>query len=292
MLTTRAASISSAHPLWPALALGVVQGLTEFLPVSSSGHLVVGAHLLEFVTPSLLFDVLLHVGTLLPVVWYYRADLWAVLVTVGRLGRTPIGEQWRNERGLRLLVAVAIGTLPTAVMGATLNDLFERLFSSPRAVGVAFLVTGGILMLSRLGAGGKRGEGPEPADSHLSLTPLRALLVGVAQGCAITPGISRSGTTITACLLLGIERTMAARFSFLLSIPAILGAVALHLREVQGTEGELWGVYLAGTLLAAATGYLALRWLVHLVRRGAMHRFSYYLWPLGVAVLVHSCWVA
>lgn len=289
MLTTPAASLSSVNPLWPALALGIVQGLTEFLPVSSSGHLVVGAHLLGFVTPSLLFDVLLHVGTVLPVVWLYRADLWAVLVSVGRLGRAPVGELWR-ERGLRLLVAVAIGTLPTAAMGATLNDLFERLFSSPRAVGVAFLVTGGILMLSRLGAAAKRGEGPEPADSHLGLTPLRALLVGVAQGCAITPGISRSGTTITACLLLGIERTMAARFSFLLSIPAILGAAALHLREVRVSEGELWGVYLAGTLLAAATGYLALRWLVRLVRRGAMHRFSYYLWPLGVAVLAHSLW--
>lgn len=273
--------------LWSALLLGFIQGLTEFLPVSSSGHLVVGSHLLPFAQPSLLFDVLLHVGTLVPVVWLYRRDIWSILASIGRLGRSPLGVLWREDRGLRLMVAVAIGTVPTALMGATLNDLFERLFSSLFVVGVTFLVTGGILMLSRLKSAGT--DAPEPEDSHLGLTPTVAFLVGVAQGCAITPGISRSGTTITVGLLLGVERTMAARLSFLLSIPAILGAVALHLMKAQLLGGGVIFVYLAGTLVAAASGYLALRWLVALVRQGTFHRFSYYLWPLGAAVLAYSC---
>ena len=270
--------------LWPSLVLGLVQGLTEFLPVSSSGHLVLGQHLLRFSPPSLLFDITLHVGTLLPVVWLYRADLWAILRSLGRLGQAR--RAWQEDRGLRLLVCVALGTLPTGLMGAALNDLFERLFSSPAVVGVMFLITGGILMASRLSRAPQTDE--EPADSHLTLTPLRALAVGVAQGLAITPGISRSGTTISAALLLGIERTMAARFSFLLAIPAILGAVALHARHVGSADRGLLPIYLAGALVAAASGYLALKWLVGLVRRGALCRFAYYLWPLGIGVLIYT----
>ena len=272
------------HLLLPAVALGVVQGLTEFLPVSSSGHLVLGSHLLQFAEPSLLFDIVLHVGTLLPVVWLYRADLWDMLRGLG--GVVAPARAWREERGFRLLACVAIGTLPTAVMGAGLNDLFERLFSSPTVVGVTFLITGGILMASRLACQPTTGD--EPGDSHLGLTPSRALLVGLAQGLAITPGISRSGSTITASLLLGVERNMAARFSFLLSIPAILGAVALHLSKAQlGQSMVLLWTYLGGALAAAVSGYFALRWLVRLVRRGSFHRFAYYLWPLGLTVLAY-----
>lgn len=275
--------LSASHPLLPALLLGLVQGLTEFLPVSSSGHLVVGSHLLRFTAPSLLFDVVLHVGTLLPVLWLYRVDLWGMLRGLG--GVAAPARAWREDRGFRLGACVVIGTLPTALMGALLEDLFERLFSSPVVVGVTFLVTGAILMTSRLAR--QPAATDEPADSHLGLTPLRALLVGVAQGLAITPGISRSGTTITCGLLLGIERTMAARLSFLLSIPAILGAVVLQLRKLEPAGGSalLW-IYAAGALAAALSGYLALRWLVRLVRRGSFHRFAYYLWPLGLAVLV------
>lgn len=280
------AVVPSSQVLWPTLLLGLIQGLTEFLPVSSSGHLVVGSHLLPL-KPSLLLDVILHVGTLLPVLWLYRAELLEILVALGRVfGKARLAQLWQTDRGLRLAVCVVIGTLPTALMGGLLNDLFERLFSSPAVVGVTFLITGGILMstLIRRGAG----SAEEPADSHLGLTPLRGLLVGLAQGCAITPGISRSGTTIAAALLLGVDRTMAARFSFLLSIPAIAGAVALHLRKATlAGNGELV-VYVAGAAAAAVSGYLALRLLVGLVRRGGMHWFALYLWPLGIAVLVWS----
>lgn len=275
----------ATRALWPALLLGLIQGLTEFLPVSSSGHLVVGSHLLPLHEPSLLFDVILHVGTLLPVLWLYRAELAQIVAALGRLvTKRSKAALWREDRGLRLAVCVAIGTVPTALMGALLEDLFERLFSSPTVVGVTFIVTGGILIstLIRRGAG----VAEEPADSHLGLTPLRALVVGVAQGCAITPGISRSGTTIAAALLLGIDRTMAARLSFLLSIPAILGAVALHLRKATLAGGGELAIYVAGATVAAVSGYLALRLLVGLVRRGGMHWFALYLWPLGIAVLI------
>lgn len=264
--------------------LGLVQGLTEFLPVSSSGHLVVGAHLLGFSQPSLLFDIVLHVGTLLPVLWLYRADV--VDMVGGLRGLLAPARAWRSQRGFRLLFSVAIGTVPGVVVGVGLDDLIKRLFSSPVVVGATFLVTGGILMASRLCPAPPAGE--EPEDSFLGLTPTRSLLVGLAQGLAITPGISRSGTTITAALLLGVERTMAARFSFLLSIPAILGAVALHLADARLVDLPALLAYAAGALVAAASGYLALRWLVTLVRRGAMHRFAYYLWPLGVAVLLYT----
>lgn len=278
-------SRTSTHTLTGALLLGVVQGLTEFLPVSSSGHLVVGGELLGITEHALLFDTLLHLGTLLPVLWFYRADLMEMVSALGKLGQGP-ARLWREDRGLRLAACVVIGTIPTGIIGFTLEDLFERLFSSLRTVGVTFLITGMILMLTRLRRDGS-GE-QESEQSHLSLTAPRALLVGLAQGMAITPGISRSGSTIAAALLLGVERAMAARLSFLLSVPAILGAVLLQLRKLEGGTGGMLPTYLAGTLAATVSGYFALRWLVALVRRGGLHWFAAYVWPLGIAVLIWS----
>ncbi len=269
-----------------AMILGLVQGLTEFLPVSSSGHLVVGSALLGVGGPgSLMFDTLLHVGTLLPVLWLYRADILQMIVSLSRLGQGP-ARLWREDRGFRLAACVVIGTIPTGIIGITLEDLFERLFSSLGTVGVTFMITGAILTLTRLRPGAPHEQ--EPDDSHHTLTAGRALLVGIAQGMAITPGISRSGTTIAAGLLLGVHRAMAARLSFLLSIPAILGAVLLQVRKVQPGGADPLLAYAAGTAVAALSGYLALRWLVSLVRRGGLHWFAAYVVPLGVAVLLYS----
>ena len=269
-----------------ALILGLIQGLTEFLPVSSSGHLVVGSELLGMGgAGSLLYDTLLHVGTLLPVLWLYRADLLQMVLSLTRLPSGP-ARLWREDRGFRLAVCVVIGTLPTAIIGLTLEDLFEQLFSSLRTVGVTFLITGAILALTKLHQGDAAEE--ELEESYLTLTGARAFLVGLAQGLAITPGISRSGSTIAAGLLLGIQRTMAARLSFLLSVPAILGAVLLQVRKLQPGGGDMLSTYAAGTLVAAVSGYFALRWLVRLVRRGGLHWFAAYVWPLGIAVLIYS----
>jgi undecaprenyl-diphosphatase len=281
------AAFNTSSALGPALLLGVLQGVTEFLPISSSGHLVVGAHLLGFSMPALTFEVMLHVGTLLPVLWLYRADVAEMVLSLRHAtGLRSIGQAWHDDRGMRLTGCVIIGTLPTVLMGAGLKDLFERLFSSPTVVGVTFLVTGGILMLSLIGRGAADGEHEQ--ESYRTLTLWGALVVGVAQGMAITPGISRSGTTITAGLLLGFERSMAARFSFLLSIPAIVGALVLQLGRVSLARGSgALLIYGAGTLAAAISGYLALRWLVRLVRQGRLHWFAGYLWPLGTVVLCY-----
>lgn len=257
--------------------LGAIQGLTEFLPVSSSGHLVIGKTLFGLAEPQLLVDVMLHVGTLLPVLWLYRRDLSEMILSLGRLPGAR--RHWQDDGPLRLTLCVIVGTLPTALMGVALKDLFEKLFSSTLAVGIALLFTGAILMLTRLG----RQSDEQP---HRTLGLGRALLVGVAQGAAITPGISRSGTTIAVGLLLGIEREMAARLSFVMSIPAILGAVVLTLRKTQG--GVSVPLLALGVFTSALAGYLALRWVVALVRRGTLHRFSYYVWPVGIAVLVYT----
>ena len=285
-------SRNATHTLTGALILGLVQGLTEFLPVSSSGHLVVGAELLGITEHALLFDTLLHLGTLMPVLWYYRSDLVQMVLALGKLGQGP-SRLWREDRGFRLAACVVIGTLPTGIIGLTLEDLFERLFSSLSTVGFTFLITGAILMSTRLRRQEEDAERTcgEAPNSHLSLTAVRALLVGLAQGLAITPGISRSGSTIAAGLLLGVQRAMAARLSFLLSVPAILGAVLLQLRKLEGGTDGMLPIYLAGTLAAAVSGYLALRWLVALVRRGGLHWFALYVWPLGASVLVYSFFI-
>lgn len=263
------------------LLLGVIQGLTEFLPVSSSGHLVVGQRVLGLAPPSLLLDVVLHVGTLVPVLWVYRDEIGRMIASVPRLPRAKT--LWPDDAPLRLTVWVMVGSVPTALIGLLFKDSFERLFASVTAVGVAFLVTGAILMLSRLAA--KRRLDADSDKPH-TLTLVRALAIGVAQGLAITPGISRSGTTISTALLLGVERELAARFSFILSVPAILGATALQLRDVA-IDAQAAYLFTAGALAAAISGYIALRIVIRTVRHGSFHWFSLYLWPLGIAVLIY-----
>ncbi len=261
------------------LLLGAIQGVTEFLPVSSSGHLVIGSVILGLHAPSLLLDILLHVGTLLPVLWLYRREVGQMFAALGRLPR--LREAYGDDQGLRLLLAVVVGTIPTGLIGGLLNDLFERLFSNTLAVGVALCVTGGLLLLTRL----RPGE-VDPEGGFRSLTPLKALVIGCAQGCAITPGISRSGSTIVTGLLLSVERETAARFSFLLSVPAILGATVLHLRKATLT-GELL-LFAGGAIAAAIFGYLALLLVVRFVKQGRMHWFAAYVVPAGIAVLLHT----
>lgn len=262
------------------ILLGIIQGLTEFLPVSSSGHLVLGQHLLKLAEPDLLIDVILHLGTLAPVLWLYRKDLVEMIASLKALPQLP--RAYHENPSLRISLLIIVATIPTGIFGVLLKDIFEALFSSVVAVAIALMVTGVILMLTRF-----RRELSDNAEAnpHLSLNVLRAFIIGIAQGAAITPGISRSGSTIATGLLLGVERELAARFSFLMSIPAILGAVVLSLRKAQLASDQLF-ILLAGAIAAALSGYLALRWVVHLVKKGEMHYFSFYLWPLGLAVLI------
>ncbi len=257
-----------------AAILGVVQGLTEFLPVSSSGHLVLFQHWLPVTGDPIAFDLALHLGTLVPVLWVYRSDLWGVVNDATR------GEGRYFERpGVRLLLLLVAATIPTGIIGLSLEDLFEQLFHNPAAVGVAFALTGTVLWFTRFA---KQGDAP----AH-GLSWGKAVAIGLAQGAAITPGISRSGSTIAAGLFLGMDREAAARFSFLLSIPAILGACVLKAGDLDMATVAL-GPMLIGIGTSAISGYVALRLLIRLVRAGDFSKFALYLWPLAVFALTQA----
>ena len=257
-----------------AAILGVVQGLTEFLPVSSSGHLVLFQHWLPVSGDPITFDLALHLGTLIPVLWVYRADLFTVIHDATK----GTGAYWQRP-GVRLLLVLVAATIPTAVIGLGLEDVFEELFHNARAVGVAFAVTGTVLWFTRSVPKGT-------TDAH-QLTWSKAVAIGLAQGVAITPGISRSGSTIAAGLFLGMDREAAARFSFLLSIPAIGGAFILKMGELNlGTVNV--APVLIGVFASAISGYIALRVLLRLVRGGDFSKFAFYLWPLAVFALLQG----
>ncbi|MBT3217630.1 MAG: undecaprenyl-diphosphate phosphatase [Proteobacteria bacterium] len=253
-----------------ALFLGVLQGLTEFLPVSSSGHLVLFQQFMDVGEEAILFDLVLHLGTLVPVLWFYRGEL-------GGIGRDVLqrnGDKKFFEReGVWLLVAIVVASVPTAVIGLALEDIFEQLFSTPAVLAITFAITGVLLFTTR---GRDTGE-----VKGTQFTLWVAFILGLAQGFAITPGISRSGTTIAVALLLGVEREHAVRFSFLMSVPAILGAVLFKARDVE--VGSLdWMQMGVGGLAALVAGYFALVVLVKLVKRGGLSKFSWYCWGAAI----------
>ena len=267
-----------------AIILGIIQGLTEFLPVSSSGHLVLGQKLAGLENPEILFDVVLHCGTLLAVFIIFRREILDLLLEFLALpqrlkNRRSAVVAWRERPNFRMLALIIAGSIPTGLLGIGFKDLFESLFSSTLTVGLALLATGLVLYLSRLVRVNGRGiSGFRTWD---------ALFIGLAQGLAITPGLSRSGLTISAGLFLGLEREMAFRFSFLLSIPAILGALLLEVRSAsQGTFGAL--EFTAGFLAAVISGLIALILLRGVVRRGSLHWFAYYCWLAGLVALTLS----
>ncbi len=268
-----------------ALILGMIQGLTEFLPVSSSGHLVLFQELLgdEFfgAGEEELFAVVLHLGTLLPILWFYRRDIGQSIAalqpdhSLRDLGLT----RWLQADSNRWLsVLVVVGTVPTGIMGIALHDYFTELFASPTKVLIALMVTGGLLLATRFV--------PAERSGTASLALWSALLIGVVQGCAITPGISRSGSTIAVALFLGIARADAARFSFLLSVPAILGAMVLQAKDGLPMESISWAPLALGFLAAVIVGYLSLVLLVSLVSKGRLYQFTWYLWPVAITGLI------
>ena len=263
-----------------ALILGVVQGATEYLPVSSSGHLVIFQHLFGLEEPALLFDINLHVATLLAVLWYYWRDIGDLIrQSLAAFRALSQGEPWAEVQtdypGFRLAWLIVLGTVPTALIGVTLQDTFESLFGSLRTVGFMLWVTGMILFLTRFGSKGTRGIG--------AMKPADALLIGLVQGLAITPGISRSGSTIVVALLLGIEKETAARYSFLLSVPSIIGALILKIGDAG--EGVGFMATAIGFLAALVTGYFCLSLLVQIVKRGKLAWFAPYCFAAGLFAL-------
>lgn len=289
-------------PSWlQALILGIVQGLTEFVPVSSSGHLVVVPAYFGWERPGLAFDVALHVGTALALVVYYRRELWGMAAAV--LGRGPTDER-RAYRRLAGLLALA--SVPIAVVGATLRSLVEDAFDSPALTSGLLLVTAVVLVAGErlrarrlpaevaasddaaaVEAGAPDHDVRDPAGTTLPRMRARqALIVGVGQALALLPGLSRSGLTITAGLAAGLTRPAATRFAFLLAFPAIVGATLISLPGLRDL-GESSGVDLAvGMAAAAVAGYVAIAGLVRLVARAGLDRFAPYLAVVGVVGLV------
>jgi undecaprenyl-diphosphatase len=254
-----------------AIFLGVVQGLTEFLPVSSSGHLVVLQNLLGFHEPHLAFDVMLHLGTLLAVITFFRREIAGMIASifVPHLRRS---EEWN------LLKMVIVGTIPTVFIGAVFKDPLEELFGSPLAVGFFWLMTGLLLfMADRWLWNGK----------DLSRGTLQdALSVGFFQGLAIIPGVSRSGATISMGIFRQFSGANAARFSFILSVPAVLGATILEARKITSVPNNELVVFLSGTVAAAIVGYLAIALLIRLLRARRLSIFSYYCFAAGLLTII------
>jgi len=249
---------------WEGMVLGVVQGLTEFLPISSSGHLVVAESLLDLKTPGVVVEVTLHVATLLAVVWVYQ----------GRIVELVVGAFRRDRSAWRAVALLALATAPAAFVGVLLADLFERAFESLAAVGVSFVITGTILWSTKWVSNGVRT--PHPGVSG-------ALAIGIAQALAIFPGISRSGSTVAVAMWLRVEPVRAAEFSFMLAIPAIAGAAVLQLPDLAAGVGGVGSGPLALAFVASlVSGIAAIKLLIALLRAQTFHFFAPYLWVLGV----------
>ena len=268
-----------------AIFLGLIQGIAEFLPISSSGHLAFFQNVVGIANgeENMFFDVLLHLGTLVAVFVAYWSEIKALILeffTMIGVRKLPKGQK-PDRLSRRMILFVILGTLPLFLV-LPVKDRVEGLYSNAIFIGCAFLITGLLLFLSdRLNHGNK---------DIKSASILDVLIVGVGQALATVPGISRSGTTISAGLSRGFGREFAVKFSFLLSIPAVLGANILSLIDAiqEGIDWSLMPMYLAGVAVAAISGYLAIRLLKYISQKGSFGGFCYYCWGIGLVTLILS----
>lgn len=244
-----------------AAILGIIQGLTEFLPVSSSGHLVLTQELFGFNPGGISFEIFVHLGSLAAVLIYFRSRLWEILTSF-------MSKESKEGRSYALFLV--IGTIPAAIIGLTFEDFFESIFASPVITSVFLFVTGLILFSTKFA---KRGQN--------NVTWGTAIIIGLAQAIAILPGISRSGSTISAGIWSKVEPSKAAEFSFLLSIPAIAGAAILKMGELLSQSDTSAGPYFIAGLLSFASSLVAIHWLLAIIRRGRLDLFAYYCFAVG-----------
>ncbi len=269
-----------------AILLGLVQGLAEFLPISSSGHLALLQHFFG-VEPDkvMMFTVLLHIGTLVSVFIMYWSDIWALIKELFLLFADVFtGKGLRiQERPVRKLgVMIIVATIPTMIIGFAFEDFFEGLNSTLWAIGIGWLFTGCLMYFSeRIGQAVKGIE---------KMNYRNAIFIGIMQGIAICPGVSRSGSTMVGGLFTGLKRDFAVRFAFLISIPSILGAAILELPDaIQATtEGIAAGPMIVGMVVAAVSGVLAIKAMIKVVVDKKLKWFAYYVWVLGIATIVYS----
>ena len=270
--------------LWHAILLGFIQGVSEFLPISSSGHLSILNNLFELSTTEdghMFFDVLLHLGTLVSILTVFWKDIVSMVVEIfGFVGIGPARRD-RNSRypAARMFIMIVLATLPLVLI-LPIKDELELLFYNSVFIGAALILTGCMLYVADKMLQGRKTE--------TSMTIWDALIIGICQCAAVIPGLSRSGTTITAGLATGLKRDFAVKFAFLMSIPAVLGANLLSLADAMkaGVDWSLLPVYLAGMLTAAAVGILSIQLLQRIAKRGRFGGFAYYCWVVGVLTII------
>ena len=253
------------------IILGLIQGLTEWLPISSTGHLRLTEHFLDLKVP-ILFDVLLHAGTLIVTLLFFHKDIKNILVAL-------VKWDFKTENG-KLIPLIIVGTIPTALIGLIFGNAIEALFSNLLPIAGAFVICGVVLYSSKIGN-----------EKKESIGYLEALVIGTAQGIAIIPGISRSGLTIAVALLLGTKREKAFKFSFLLSVPAIIGALGLTLYEQHAAlvlAGVGWTEILVGVAVSMVVGYFALNLLRKIIAHKKFYFFAFYCWLLSIVLIALS----
>lgn len=258
--------------IFESIFLGAVQGITEFIPVSSSGHLIVLRNFIGLKEIPLLFDILLHFSTLLVVIIIFRSRIAQLFITLYRWLRSRAAAEEREN--LKIILLILLATVVTGVVGFLILPLEDFLVGSPRFVSILFIVTGVLLFISRFFKGER---------SYLEMRAAKGAFIGLAQGLGVLAGISRSGITISAALFCGLDRKRAGEFSFLIAIPAILGALILQIKDV----GDLFAVVnlpvlLAGLISSFIVGFFSLLLLLRLINRGKIYLFSYYLIPVGI----------
>ena len=250
-----------------AMLLGLVQGLSEFLPVSSSGHLVIGQKLTEVESSGIVLEVFLHLGTFFAVLLFYKNSVSSLVVGVFK----------RKDKALRYLGKLLVGTLPVAILVLFARDVIQGAFELPWVTGVSLIVTGCVLFSTKK---------PLVKRSEREPSWYEAWWIGCAQAIAVLPGISRSGVTVSAALAFGIRFESAAEFSFMLSLLAIAGATIVSAPEFFAAEQLYQSSLFFGAFVAAISGFVALSLFIRLLRSGTLHRFAYYDWIVGVLFLV------
>ncbi|MDP6667853.1 MAG: undecaprenyl-diphosphate phosphatase, partial [Dehalococcoidia bacterium] len=248
------------------IVLAVIQGVTEFLPISSSGHLVLGSWLFDWPDQGIVFDTAVHVGTLAAVIVYFRSTWFALLAGLASNAQVKVDESGGSVRSRTLALLIVVGTVPLVIGGLLVKDGVEENFRTPEVVGWLLIATAGALLIGELVGSRTRGLS--------RTTPPQALVIGIAQVFAVLSGISRSGVTMVAGLATGMTRDAAARFSMLLATPAIAGAgLLIAVDAANGTEDVEWGAAVLGALISAVTAYLVISGLIRLLRSGSFRPF-------------------
>ena len=269
--------------IFQAISLAIIQGLTEFLPVSSSGHLVILQNIFGLKEPEIFFDICVHVGTLFAICIVFFKEINSIIKSIfqiSSLSRSSgsLKNLFSENDDIRMAILIIIASIPTAILGLLFHKIAGKIFSSVHLVGIMLLATGAFLWTSR----SIKSEG----NDVKGITVGKALIIGLAQGIAVLPGISRSSLTIVTALFIGVGRETAAKYSFLMSIPAILGALLLELDGTGVPTNSSTGIILLSVVVSAIIGFAALKVLLNMVKQKQLYYFAPYCWLIGIITII------